>query len=261
MARPRKCKKVCCLPENQRFDPVIAKGDPVVLAVEEYEALRVLDYRGFSQEQCAALMGVARTTVQQIYDSARRKMVRAMVESRPLVIEGGCYQLCDGAESQCICGGCTRHLLAEAPAMVQKEEKIMRIAVPFENGQVFQHFGHTEQFKIYDTEDGQVVNSLVLPTNGSGHGALSGFLKSIHVDVLLCGGIGGGARTALADMDIKLYPGVMGEADAAVAAFLSDTLSYDPDHVCAHHDHGADHDCSSHDCGSHSCGSHSCGNH
>ena len=83
----------------------------------------------------------------------------------------------------------------------------MKIAVTYENGQVFQHFGHTEQFKLYEVEDGRVVSSQVVDTNGSGHGALAGFLREYGVDALICGGIGGGARNALAQAGIQLYPG------------------------------------------------------
>ena len=126
----------------------------------------------------------------------------------------------------------------------------MKIAVTYENGQVFQHFGHTGQFKVYEVADGKVVSSAVLPTNGSGHGALAGFLRERGVDTRICGGIGGGARTALAEAGITLYPGASGEADAQVAALLAGSLSYDPDTVCAHHEgHGEGHDCGSHSCG------------
>lgn len=140
----------------------------------------------------------------------------------------------------------------------------MRIAVTYENGQIFQHFGHTETMKFYDIEDGKVVSSEVVDTNGSGHGALAGFLADHGVKALICGGIGGGARNALADAGITLYPGASGSADDAVAALLAGHLDYDPDTVCAHH-HGEDHDCGSqgegHSCGSHGEGHHECGSH
>ncbi len=126
----------------------------------------------------------------------------------------------------------------------------MRIAVTYDNGQIFQHFGHTEEFKFYDIADGAVIGSLVVPTNGSGHGALAGFLSANLVDVLICGGIGGGAQTALAQAGIKLYGGVSGSADEAVNAYLKGTLGYNPNVMCSHHDHGE----SGHSCGSHGCG-------
>ena len=84
---------------------------------------------------------------------------------------------------------------------------MMKIAVTYENGQVFQHFGHCEQFKLYEVQDGKVFSSQVVSAVGSGHGALAGFLRQYGVDVLICGGIGGGARTALSDAGIQLYPG------------------------------------------------------
>ena len=135
----------------------------------------------------------------------------------------------------------------------------MKLAVTYENGQVFQHFGHTEQFKLYEVEDGKVVSAQVVDTNGSGHGALAGFLAAQGVEALICGGIGGGARNALAQAGIRLFPGAAGDADAQVNALLAGSLRYDPDTVCAHHhDHGEAHDCGSHG-GGHSCGGHSCG--
>jgi len=138
----------------------------------------------------------------------------------------------------------------------------MRIAVTYENGQVFQHFGHTEQFKIYNVEDGQVLSSVVIPTQGSGHSALAGFLTAARVDTLICGGIGGGARVALMEAGILLFPGVVGGADDAVAAYLDGSLDYNPATVCAHHSHGEGHTCGEHGCGDHDhvCGGH-CGGH
>ena len=129
----------------------------------------------------------------------------------------------------------------------------MKIAVTYENGQVFQHFGHTEAFKIYDVEGQAVKSSSVIDTAGSGHGALAGFLKDNGVDILICGGIGGGARNALAEAGIKLLGGVSGDADEAVASYLSDSLNYDPNAECDHHGnhHHGDENCGHGSCGSH----------
>ena len=113
----------------------------------------------------------------------------------------------------------------------------MKIAVTYENGQIFQHFGHTEQFKLYEVTDGKIVHAEIVDTNGSGHGALAGFLMQHGVDTLVCGGIGGGAQAALAEAGIKLYGGVSGDADAAVSALLNGSLSYNPYVHCDHHDH------------------------
>ena len=131
----------------------------------------------------------------------------------------------------------------------------MRIAVTYENGEIFQHFGHTEQFKVYDVENGNIVSSEVVDTNGSGHGALAEFLKKQGVGILVCGGIGGGARTALMDAGIAVFAGASGEADLQVGALLAGMLAPNPDVTCDHHDHGEGHSCGS--CGSRgTCGGH-----
>ena len=135
----------------------------------------------------------------------------------------------------------------------------MKIAVTYENGQIFQHFGHTEQFKIYGIENNTIISSEVIDTNGQGHGALAGLIKAIGADVLICGGIGGGAQMALAEAGIKLYGGVSGSCDTAVEALLAGNLGYNPNVKCDHHDH--EHNEGSHSCGSHGCGSHNCGHH
>ena len=113
----------------------------------------------------------------------------------------------------------------------------MKVAVTHENGQIFQHFGHTAEFKIYEVNDGAVSAGKLCPTLGSGHGALAGLLKNLGVDVLICGGIGGGAQNALAAAGIKLYGGCTGSTDDAVKAFAEGRLDYNPDVMCSHHDH------------------------
>ena len=133
----------------------------------------------------------------------------------------------------------------------------MKIAVTYENGQVFQHFGHTAQFKLYDVENGTVASSQVVDTNGSGHGALAGFLKDRQVDALICGGIGGGAQMALAEAGIRLYAGCQGDADTRVAELLAGTLVSADAATCDHH-HGEEHTCGDHGCGHHESG-HTCG--
>lgn len=110
MPRPAKCRKVCCLPENAVFVPTGGKPcRSVVITVDEYETLRLIDRESFSQEECGRYMGIARTTVQQIYTSARRKLADALVEGLSIRIEGGYYRLCDGKEEACSCGGCRKH--------------------------------------------------------------------------------------------------------------------------------------------------------
>lgn len=132
----------------------------------------------------------------------------------------------------------------------------MKIAVPFENENVYAHFGHTSTFKIYEIEGGRITTVRIMPTLGSGHGALAGFLGANNVDTLICGGIGGGAIDALAGVGIRVYAGVSGNADVAVHEFLDGKLKYSEGANCDHH-HGEDHKCGDHGCGNEG---HSCGN-
>lgn len=232
MPRPSKCKCVGRMPRFSSFGPVeredSCRGNRIILSVEEYEVLRLIDYEGLTQEACAARMDVKRATVQALYAEARKKTARFLVEGSSLHIEGGSYRIVE------------THL---SEAGVQKGGKKMKLAVTYENGQIFQHFGHTEQFKIYETEDGKILSSEVVDTNGTGHGALAGFLKERGVEVLICGNIGGGARNALAEAGIRLFPGAAGEADTQVGSFLAGSLSYDPDAMCTHHGHEEGHSC------------------
>ena len=132
----------------------------------------------------------------------------------------------------------------------------MKLAITYDNGQVFQHFGHTEQFKVYEIEDGKILSEHVMGTDGQGHGALAGLLRTRSIDALICGGIGGGARTALAEAGVKLYPGVSGDADEAAKAFAEGRLDFDPDAQCADHGHGQKHGGSCSGEGHEGCGHH-----
>jgi predicted DNA-binding protein (UPF0251 family) len=172
MPRPVKSRKVCHYPQTQAFHPIgeNENKDPIVLWVEEYEAIRLIDMEGFSQEQCSAFMQIARTTVQRIYEAARQKIATALVEGRPLRIEGGDYTICDGNSLDCGHDACVKYQYRQQYCN-EKGDHIMRIAVTYANEEIFQHFGHTEQFKIYDVENGTIVTSQIVDTNGSGHGA------------------------------------------------------------------------------------------
>ena len=192
------------------------------MTVDEFEALRLLDDEGLTQEACAVRMNIARTTVTAIYDSARKKVADALVHGKQLLIAGG---------------HCEFEPVNIDQIIMEKGRVSMRIAVTYENGEVFQHFGHSEHFKLYDVEDGKIVNEQVVDTNGTGHGALAGFLQAVKADVLICGGIGMGAQMALSDAGIKLYAGVQGSADAAAKALAEGTLEYDSDAHCDHHGH------------------------
>lgn len=247
MPRPSRCRRVCAEPCYRSFSPNGSEGTPCVhLTVDEYEAIRLVDYEKQTHEGSAALMGVSRTTVTEIYERARYKLADCIINGKTLRIGGGNYHLCGGTTKLCCGRPCPR------AGELTRGGNTMKIAVTYEDGQIFQHFGHTEQFKVYTVENGAVTKSEVVDTNGSGHGALAGFLNDYQVDTLICGGIGGGAQMALTQAGIKLYGGVTGDADAAVQALLNGKLDYDPDVHCDHHDHGEGHDCGSHGCG-HSC--------
>lgn len=259
MARPTKCRRVCHFPEALEFSPSgETAGEPVILAVDEFETIRLIDKEGLTQEECGAQLGVGRTTAQKLYDKARKKLAQALVLGLPVKISGGDYRLCNGNTDFCYKSDCLKKQL-QAEFFMDKGEQMMRIAVTYENGTIFQHFGHTEQFKVYDVEAGKIVQTKIVDTNGSGHGALAGVLSALNVDVLICGGIGGGAQMALAENGIKLYGGVSGNADEAVNAFIAGKLAFDPDVHCDHHDHA--HGDAPHSCGDHGCGHGSCGNH
>ena len=119
MPRPRKCRKVCRMPVSSVFVPVGLRGTgSVVMTVDEYETIRLIDHQGLSQEECGAYMHIARTTVQLVYNSARKKLAQALVEGLELQITGGEYRLCDGTETFCGCGGCSK----QAPAREQEDE-------------------------------------------------------------------------------------------------------------------------------------------
>lgn len=135
----------------------------------------------------------------------------------------------------------------------------MKIAATYLDGEIFQHFGHTEFFKIYETDGKNIVKSEVVSSEGAGHGALAGFLKAKGVGALICGGIGGGAIAALADAGIRVYAGASGSADDCAAALLAGTLAFTDRANCSHHEHG-EHAEGGH-CRSHSggCGPHGCG--
>jgi len=219
----------------------------VILTVDEYEVIRLVDFEKKTHEVCAVLMDISRTTVTEIYERARYKLADSLINGKELCIAGGNYRLCNGTAKNCEKRDCKRAVKISSDRMIsQKGAGKMRVAVTYENGEIFQHFGHTQQFKFYDIEDKKIVKEQVADTMGSGHGALAGFLVNHGVDILICGGIGGGAQSALSEAGIRLYGGVSGNADEAVKALLGGTLGYDPDVHCSHHEQ--EHSCGEHHC-------------
>ena len=122
----------------------------------------------------------------------------------------------------------------------------MKIAVTYDNGNIFQHFGRTEYFKVYEIEDNKIIDSRVIGSNGVGHGALAGLLADQDIKVLICGGLGGGALNALRNAGIEVCAGASGDADTAVEMYLRGEL-VDSGANCDHHHHGEGHECSHHD--------------
>ena len=222
MSRPVKKRKVCCEPICLSFLPEGASEETgrAVLTLDEFETIRLMDFEGLSQDQCARQMQVARSTVQLIYDNARQKVASALVLGLSLHIEGGSYTLCDGRSAGYGCRRCRWNTDPDDNRLstMERTNKVMKVAVTYDaqTGEVFQHFGKTEYFKVFDVEDGKVRNSEVFSTNGQGHGALAGVLAQLDAQALICGGIGGGAQNALAEAGIKLYAGCSGSADEVV---------------------------------------------
>ena len=247
MPRPTRCRRIARIPAFRSFSPDdVDSSESVSLTIDEYEALRLLDGEGLTQEECALRMNIARTTVTAIYDSARKKIADVIVNGKRLLIAGGC---------------CEYEPVEINQDIMPKRSSAMRIAVTSENGEIFQHFGHTEQFKLYDVEDGKIVSQQVIDTNGYGHGALAGFLNAIHADVLICGGIGMGAQMALSDAGIRLCAGVSGSADEAAKAFAEGKLEFGTDANCNCHEHHHEGDCGHGHCGEHHSEDHHCGCH
>lgn len=222
--RREKLRRVGIIPEYRGFTPDgLASGDAIDMTVDELEVLRLCDLEGLNQEAVAQQMGIARATVAAICSRAHRKVANALVNGRALVIEGGniAYSLITTATA----------------AWPAKEVDTMRVATTYDNGNIFMHFGRSEQFKIYDIQDGKVLNEQVVGTGGTGHGALAGLLANGGVDTLICGGIGGGAINALAQAGIKVYAGAQGSCDACVEALIAGTLAQTGEATCGCHGH------------------------
>ena len=246
MSRPFKCRRICEEPKFNSFAPLgVENAEKCMISVDEYEAVRLIDREKKTHQQCAELMVVSRVTVTDMYEKARFKIADSIANGKILCITGGNYRICEGSVNKC-CGKRCKKLKSIKNLVVKKKgEGKMKVAVTYDNGEVFQHFGHTENFKIYNIEDKTIIDSNVVNTMGSGHGALAGFLVENEVDTLICGGIGGGARNALSEAGITLYGGVSGNADDAVKALIDGNLGYNPNVKCSHHEHS---------CGEHKCG-------
>lgn len=237
--RREKLRRVGIIPEYRGFTPDgLASGDAIDMTVDELEVLRLCDLEGLNQEAVAQHMGIARATVAAICSRAHRKVANALVNGRAIVIEGG-----NIAYSP---------ITTTTAAWPAKEVDTVRVATTYDNGNIFMHFGRSEQFKIYDIQDGKVLNEQVVGTGGTGHGALAGLLANSGVDTLICGGIGGGAINALTQAGITVYAGAQDSCDACVEALIAGTLAQTGEATCGCHGHDHEH---THEHGE-SCGCH-----
>ena len=237
--RRQKLRRVGIIPEYRGFTPDgLASGDAIDMTIDELEVLRLCDLEGLNQEAVAQHLGIARATVAAICSRAHRKVANALVNGRALIIEGGNIVYSP--------------ITTTTAAWPAKEVDTMRVATTYDNGNIFMHFGRSEQFKIYDIQDGKVLNEQVVGTGGTGHGALAGLLANGGVDTLICGGIGGGAINALSQSGITVYAGAQGSCDACVEALIAGTLAQSGEATCDCHGHDHEH---THEHGE-SCGCH-----
>ena len=236
------------------FRPRARKG-AVSLTVEELESLRLCDLEGADQSAAAQSMGVSRGTLQRIVYSARRKVADALCSGKAIQIGGGNFspaeRICGGRARCSRCrfarGGCG---ISDTEANLETEDETMMkdgiIAVTMEDGQIFQHFGHTRWFELYEIKAARSPRTGRSTRRAAATRRLGGLLRANGVNLLICGGIGGGAKNVLAAAGIELISGVSGPVDEAVKLYLEGKLHDDPSAECHHHDHGA-HECGHHD--------------
>lgn len=208
MPRPKKCRKVCQMPRTREFHPVGEKccTEAVILTVDEYESIRLIDKEGFSQEECSVYMQVARTTAQLIYNSARKKLAESLVNGLPLRIEGGDYQLCDGKEEYCGCGGCRKHRQSWRKNVI-KEGEGMKIGVPLdENRQdVCIVLARAPFFLFRENGTDRIVENPAASAQGGAGIQAAQFLVDNGVDALITVRCGQNASEVFKAADIKIY--------------------------------------------------------
>ncbi len=247
MARPTK-ERIICPQMREYFFQSGKAANPLLIQADELEALRLCDLEEKSQSEAADMMRISRGTLQRMLYAAHQKIAFALLNGNPIMTQGnengteGCQQSCRF---------CSRKYQQHPTQGVT----IMKFAITCENGMVFQHFGHTPEFAVFTVENKQIVNKEILPSGESGHGALAGLLQQNGIELLICGGIGGGAQMALAEAGIKLIGGASGAVDDVAAAFLADKMLINPNFHCNHHQHGHEDGGS---CGSHGCGQGGC---
>ena len=241
MPRPPRCRRIAGFPEYERFTPDgVPGGQAVELGLDELETIRLMDLDGLSHEEAALRMDISRTTVTEIYERARRKVAESLVLGKPLVFAGGRVMVRAAGDAMNM-------------KLSRKGVNTMRIAVPYENGEIAHGFGRAPQFKIYDIAADKTIDaSRVVDNPGGGHGPIAVFMGQAGVDAVICAGIGQGAITALSHFNIQIIAGVTGQADDIVAAFLRGEVTGSAEAACGcgcgGHHHGEGEGCG---CGGH----------
>jgi predicted DNA-binding protein (UPF0251 family)/predicted Fe-Mo cluster-binding NifX family protein len=219
MARPKKNRIVQGEPPYRCFGTLGRYDAPKVeMSVDEYETLILLDGENLSQEEAAFRMGVSRTTITGIYASARKKIATFLLEGDRLSIAGGCYEIQPSKKT---------HGVKE-----MKGKKSMKIALSYEKGEIFPHFGQSPSFLFVEVVDGKVVKENVEPTNGVSHRDLIPWLQERKVDAVIVGGIGEMAISLLQNAKILTYAGVEGKADDALKDYLANKLQCIDEPTC-----------------------------
>ena len=228
MPRPKKCRRVCDYPQTLTFLPEDHKNreQAVILTVDEYETIRLIDKEGLSQEQCGDFMQVARTTVQQIYAGARKKLADALVEGLPLRIEGGDFQLCDGNEDYCGCGGCRRHRRGCVQQNIMEDRK-MRIAIPLdENKQdVCIVLARAPYFLFWEDGKDTILENPAAQAHGGAGIQAAQFLVDNGVNVLITVRCGQNAADVFKAAGMKIYKSANKAAADDLTAFEDGKLS------------------------------------
>ena len=216
------------MPKTKEFQPI---GDTsckasVILTVDEYEAIRLIDKQGFSQEECSNYMQVARTTVQLIYNSARKKLADALVDGLSIRIEGGDFQLCDGNEDYCGCGGCRRHRRGCVQRNIQEDGK-MRIAIPLdENKQdVCIVLARAPYFLLREDGKDTIVENPAAQAHGGAGIQAAQFLADNGVNVLITVRCGQNAADVFKAAGMKIYKSANKAAADDLTAFEDGILS------------------------------------
>lgn len=225
MPRPRKCRHVCRLPQNAGFVPLAPSDDdkPVILSVDEYETIRLIDYEAFSQEECAGYMRIARATVQQIYAQARKKLALAIVEGRPLDISGGDYYLCEGKEDRCDCGGCAAHRFK---LHLREGESKMKLAIPLDENKtdVCQVLARAPYFLFWANGTELIVENPAAAAEGGAGVKVAQFLVDSDIGALITPRCGENAAEIFKLADINLYESANKAAADDIAAYEAGTL-------------------------------------